>query len=63
MLASRCVYVKVGALSTPLWVVVGGLGESVVHVVKRVLGGQGARYALREGEMRAIDARVAWCVC
>ena len=62
MLASRCVYGKVGALSTPLWLVVGGLGESVVHVVKRVLDDQGARYALREGAIRAIDARVALCV-
>ena len=43
--------------------VVGRLGEDVVHVVKRVLDDQGAQYALRESEMRAIDARVALCVC
>ena len=41
---------------------VGGIGEDVVHVVKRVLDDQGALYALREGETRAIDVRVALCV-
>jgi len=43
-------------------VVVGGIGEDVVHVVKRVLDDQGAQYVLREGEKRTIDARVALCV-
>ena len=43
--------------------VVGGLGEEVVQVVKRVLDDQGAQHALREGEMCAVDARAALCVC
>ena len=43
--------------------IVGGLGEDVVHMVKRVLGDQGDQHALREGEVRAIDARVALCAC
>jgi len=43
--------------------IVGGLGEDVVHVVKRVLGDQGDQRARREGEVRAIDARVALCAC
>ena len=43
--------------------VVGVLGEDGAHVVKRVLDGQGAQHALREGEMRAIDDRVVLCVC
>ena len=42
-------------------VVVGGLGEDVVHVAKRVIDGQGAQHALRGGAMLAIDARVALC--
>ena len=63
MLVPRCVYVNVWALGTHLWVVVGGLGEDVAHVVKRVIDDQGARHALREGRMRAIDDRVALCVC
>ncbi len=42
--------------------IVGGLGEDVVHVAKRVLDDQGVKRALRQGEMRAIDARVALCV-
>ena len=63
MLVSRCVYAKVRALGTHLWVVVGGLGEEVVQVVKRVLDDQGAQHALREGEMCAVDARAALCVC
>ena len=50
-------------MATTFWVAVGGLGEDVVHAVTRVLGDQGAQHALREGEVRAIDARVAWCVC
>ena len=56
MVVSRCVH------GTHLWVVVGCLGEDVVHVVKRVIDDQGAQHALREGEMRVIDARVALCV-
>ena len=63
VIASRCVHVKVCALVTQLWVIVGGIGEDVVHAVKRVLDDQGAQHAVREGEVRAIDARVAWCVC
>ena len=43
--------------------VVRGIGEDVVHVVKRVLDEQGAQHALREREMRPIDASVALCVC
>ena len=42
--------------------VVGGIGEDVVHEVKRVLDDQGAQHALRSGGMRAIDARAALCV-
>ena len=38
---------------------VGGLGEDLIRVVSRVLGGQGAPHALREGGVRAIGARVA----
>ena len=41
---------------------VGDLGADVVHVVKRVLDGQGAQHALRDGEVRTIDARAALCV-
>ena len=63
MLVSRCAYVKVRALGAHPWVVVGGFGEDVVHVVKRALVDQGAQHALREGEMCAIDDRVAVCVC
>ena len=63
MLVSRGVYVKVCALGTHRWVVVGGLDEDVVHVVERVLDGQGAQHAFREGEARAIDACAALCVC
>ena len=58
-----CVYVKLWALGTRLWAVVGGLGEGVAHMVKRVLDGQGAHHALREGEMRAIDDRAVLRVC
>ena len=43
--------------------VVGGLGEDVVHVVKRVLGYQGAQHSFRVGEMCAIVARVAVRAC
>jgi len=57
MLASRCVH------GAHLWVVVGCIGEDVVHVVKRVVDDQGVQHAFRGGEMRAIDARVAVCVC
>ena len=39
--------------------VLGGLGENEVHVVKRVIDGLGAQHALRESEMRGIDVRVA----
>ena len=63
MLASRCVYAKVWALGTHVWLVVGGLGEDVVHSVTRVVDGQGAQHALRGGDTRAIDARAALCVC
>ena len=42
--------------------VVGGIGEDVVHEVKRVLDEQGAQHALRSGGMRAIDACAAVCV-
>ena len=63
MSASRCAYVKVRARGAHPWVVVGGFGEDVVHVVKRALVDQGAQHALREGELRAIDARAALCVC
>ena len=41
---------------------VGGIGEDVVHVVNVAFDDQGARHALRGGEMRAIDTRVALCV-
>ena len=41
---------------------VGGIGEDVVHVVNVALDDQGARHAIREGEMRAIDTRAALCV-
>ena len=58
-----CVYVKLWALGTRLWAVVGGLGEGVAHMVKRAIDGQGAQHALREGEMRAIDDRAVLCVC
>ena len=63
MLVSRFVYIEACALGTHLWVVVGGLGDGVVHAVKRVLDDHGAQHAFREGEKRAIDARVALCVC
>ena len=63
MLVPRCVYVNVWALGTHLWVVVGGLGEGVAHVVKRVLDDQDAQHALRSGGMRVIDARAALRVC
>ena len=43
--------------------VAGVLGDGVVHVVKRVIGDRGAQHALREGEMRTIDARAVLCVC
>ena len=43
--------------------VVGGLVEDVVHVVKRAIDYQCAQHALREGEMRAIDDRAVLCVC
>ena len=43
--------------------VVGGIGEDVAHVVNVVIDGQGAQHALRGGEMRAVDARVALWVC
>ena len=59
----RCVYANVCALGTHLWVVVGGVGEYVVHVVTRVLDDQGAQHALREDGIRASDGRVALCVC
>ena len=42
--------------------VVGGIGEDAAHVAKRALDDQGAQHALREGAIRAIDARVALCV-
>ena len=58
-----CAHAKVRALGTHLSAVVGGLGEDAAHAVKRVLDGQGAQHALRGGEMRAIYARVALCVC
>ena len=61
--AALCVYVKVWARGTRLRVLEGGLGEDVVHVAKRVLDDQGAQHALRGGEVRAIDVRVALCVC
>ena len=61
MLVTRCVYVKARARGAHLWARVGGLGEDVVHVAKRVLDDQGAQRALREGEVFAIDARVALC--
>ena len=41
--------------------VVGRIGADVVHVVRRILDDLGAQHALRESEMRAIDARVALC--
>ena len=63
MLASRWVYGRVWAFGPHLWVVVGGLGEDEVHVVKRVIDGLGAQHDLRESEMRGIDVRVALCVC
>ena len=63
MLASRWMYGRVWAFGTHLWVVVGGLGEDEVHVVKRVIDDLGAQHALRENEMRGIDVRVAPCVC
>ena len=63
MLVSLGVYVKVCALGTHRWVVVGDLDEDVVHVVERALDGQGAQHAFREGEARAIDACTALCVC
>jgi len=44
-------------------VVVGGLGDGMVHAAKRALDDQGAQHAVREGVVRAIDARVAVCVC
>ena len=43
--------------------VVGGLGEGVAHVVTRILDGQGAQHAPREGATRAIETRAALCVC
>ena len=58
-----CEYVQVWAVGTHVWVVVGGLGEDVVHVLKRVLEDHGAQHAIRAGELRAIDARAASCVC
>ena len=36
--------------------------DYVTHVVRNILDGQGAQHALREGEMRAIDAPVALCM-
>ena len=62
-LVPRCVYVNVCALGTHVWVVVGGVGEYVVHVVTRVLDDQGAQHALREDGICASDGRVALCVC
>ena len=44
-------------------VVVGGLGDDVVHGLKRALDDYCAQHALREGEMRAIGDRVALCAC
>ena len=44
-------------------VVVGGLGEDVVHGVKRVLGYNGAQHPFRVGKMCAIVARVAVRAC
>ena len=43
--------------------VVGGVGEDVVRVATCVLEYQSVQHALREGEMLAINARVALCVC
>ena len=43
--------------------VVGGIIEDVVHVATGVLDDQSAQHAVREGELRAIDARTALCVC
>ena len=63
VLVSRCAYVKVRARGAHPGVVVGGFGEDVVYVVKRALVDQGAQHAVREGVVRAIDARVAVCVC
>ena len=42
---------------------VGVLGEDVVHVVKRVHGYLGAQHSFRVGEMCAIVARVAMRAC
>ena len=63
MLVSRFVYIEACALGTHLWVVVGGLGDGVVHAVKRALDYQGAQHGVREGVVRAIDARVLLCAC
>ena len=43
--------------------VVDDIGEDVVHAVKRVIDELGAQHALREDEMRTIDARAVLCVC
>ena len=43
--------------------VVDDIGEDEVRAVKRVLDELGAQHALREDEMRTIDARAALCVC
>ena len=40
-----------------------GLGDDAVNVAMRALDDLGAQNALRTDEMRAIDARVALCVC
>ena len=45
MLVTRCVYVKARARGVHVWARVGGLGEDVVHVAKRVLDDQGAQNA------------------
>ena len=42
---------------------VGGLDDAVVNVAKRAFGDQSAQHAVREGELRTIDARAALCVC
>ena len=63
MFVSRCAYVKVRALGTHVWVVVGGLDDAVVNVAKRAFDDQSAQHAVREGELYTIDARVALCAC
>ena len=43
--------------------VVGGLDDAVVNVAKRAFDDRSAQHAVREGELRTIDARAALCVC